>query len=290
MSKLKICNVYSEVKTKSDPIVLEKHIVSNNAIFLSINEFPFIAKCYKSILDPTRLPDSIQFANFLYKSINLTSLLFPLFFYSPQNQEEKFNYFLTSGIFALGLIPIQYATKPMMLYFKNLSSIQTPQIYLYGVLGSLTGLTVPLLVKSNYASLDQMFTSKTFTNALCGYGSGIIMAFAINSRCQLTYQRSSIVCMYTLSGIIIGAFFGQFFKGNPNRNILSGILLGGWSGLLFGTVFDQLIGNYLQLKNRLLFAELNLHATTAIPIIIASKGKSRLKNTSVPLIEFNFRF
>ncbi len=244
-----------------------------------------------NFLNPIRLPDSILFTTYFYQSLNLTSFLFPLFFYDPRIREEEFNYFLTSGIFALGLLPVQYATKPVISYLKNVFSIPTPQIYLYGVLGSLTGLTIPLIFKSDCASVSQMFTPKTFTNALGGYLAGIIMAFAFNSRCQFTYQQSSIVCMYSLSGIISGAFLGQFFNGNANRNTLSGILLGGWSGLILGIVFDQITGNYSQFKNNMLFAELSLPAITAIPIIVALKGNSQIKkNYSVSLMEFNFRF
>jgi len=255
-----------------------------------ICRIPFIVNFLNLCINPPRLPDSTLLTNYFLQNINLTSFLFPLYFYDPRIPEEEFNYFFTSAIFTLGLIPIHYLTRSLLIYLKEASSTTLPQVYLFGVLGSLTGLAIPLFKNDNYSFKNQSFAYKPFTGALGGYIAGMIIAYSINSKCQLTYQQSSVICTYSLTGMITGAVFGHLLNGNTNRNTLSGILLGGWSGLLIGSSINQLIEKHFQASKKPLFVELSLPATTAIPIIIASKRYSQMDNISVALVKFKVRF
>lgn len=256
------------------------------SLCLLFNKVPFLGSYFSYNRKPS---DSSIIAAYFDQNLNLFCFLFPLYFYDPDDSVEVFNYLFTSAVIFFGLLPLKYVTKSLMFKTFTASSPPVPQTYTLGILGFLSGLSLPFFVNEINSDKYTAFSIEPLTSALLGQIVGSFLALLIYKNCQISSYRSTLICSYSLSGMIIGAIFSSI-NTYKEKNILTGVLLGGWGGFLTASILDRILTDHLSSNNKKLSIMFSLPVITSIPVIIVSKHLSKMNDFTISIAEFKIQF
>ncbi len=253
---------------------------------LIFNKVPFLDSFFKY---NRKSSDSSIIAAYFGQNLNLFSFLFPLYFYDPDDSVEVFNYLFTSAVILFGLLPLKYVTKSLMSKSFLASSPPVPQVYTLGILGFLTGLSLPFLGNQVDSDKYSAVSIKPLTSALLGQIVGSFLALLIYKNDRISNYRSTLICSYSLSGMITGAILSSI-NTYKEKDILSGILFGGWGGFLIASILDKVLRDHLSTNSKNISIMFSLPVVTSIPVIIVSKHFSKMDDFTISIAEFKIQF